>query len=157
MVSGRNRAAFAASTVFMFLLTGCSRPMPVDAPSTSSAGAVTGIHHVLLTVGDLPRSIHFYRDVLGLRLEYESGSFAMLQAGSAGVALSTHPWDFEKAGEPKGVGMIPHLTTDDMQAFAARLTAHGIPWLRQPVRESFGIEAFVADPDGYQWAILAPR
>ena len=152
------KAAFAASTVLMFLLLGCSRPMPVDPPSASpSTGAVTGIHHVLLTVRDLPQSIHFYRDILGMRLQHESGAFAMLQAGSAGVALSTRPWDFEKTGEPKGIGMIPHFTTDDMPAFAARLRANGVPWLRAPVRESFGVEAFVADPDGYQWAILAPQ
>ena len=80
----------------------------------------------------------------------------MLRAGNFGVALSDKPWDFEKKGEPKGVGMIPHFTTPDMDALAERFKEHGIPWLRGPRKESFGIEAFIVDPDGYQWAILAP-
>jgi len=94
--------------------------------------------------------------VLGMRVEHRTAQFVMLQAGGFGMALSTHPWDFEKKGEPKGVGMIPHFTTPNMDEFAARLKENGIPWLRAPVRESFGIEAFIVDPDGYQWAILAP-
>lgn len=53
--------------------------------------------------------------------------------------------------------MIPHFTTADMDKFAARMKENGILWLRGPVRESFGIEAFITDPDGYQWAVLAPR
>ena len=114
------------------------------------------MHHVLLTVADLPRSVQFYRDVLGMQLNYSTANFAMLRAGSFGVALSTHPWEFEKKGEPKGIGMIPHFTTANMDEFAARLRENGVSWLRAPVRESFGIEAFIIDPDGYQWAVLAP-
>jgi len=41
-------------------------------------------------------------------------------------------------------------------ALAARLKEHHIPWLREPKDEGWGIEAFVTDPDGYQWAIVAP-
>jgi catechol 2,3-dioxygenase-like lactoylglutathione lyase family enzyme len=114
------------------------------------------MQHLLLTVKDLSRSLHFYRDVLGMQVDYSSANFAMLRAGNFGVALSTHPWDFEKKGEPKGIGMIPHFTTPNMDEFAARLKQNGVPWLRAPVRESFGIEAFIMDPDGYQLAVLAP-
>jgi len=119
-------------------------------------GVITGMHHLLLTVTDLTRSVHFYQDVLGMRLEYSMEHFAMLRAGDFGVALSTHPWDFEKQGEPKGVGMIPHFTTPNMDEFTIRLKENGVSWLRAPVRETFGIEAFILDPDGYQWAVLAP-
>ncbi len=112
--------------------------------------------HLLLTVADIGRSIHFYRDVLGMHVEYRSLHFVMLRAGNFGVALSSRSWEFEKKGEPKGIGIIPHFTTPNMDQFAARLKEYGIPWLREPVRESFGVEAFIVDPDGYQWAILAP-
>ena len=114
------------------------------------------MHQILVTVSNLDRSIRFYRDALGMKIEYRSFHFAMLTAGKFGVALSDEPWDFEKKGEPKGVGMIPHLTTLDMNAFAARLKQHRIPWLRGPRKESYRIEAFIEDPDGYQWAVLAP-
>jgi glutathione S-transferase fosA5 len=125
-------------------------------PNVSSPGGVTGMDHILLTVTDISRSVHFYRDVMGMRVEYRMLHFAMLRAGNYGVALSSRPWAFEKKGEPKGIGMIPHFTTANMDEFATRLRANGISWLRAPVRESFGIEAFVTDPDGYQWAVLAP-
>ena len=48
------------------------------------------------------------------------------------------------------------LTVRNMDALAARLKEHHIPWLREPKDEGWGIEAFVTDPDGYQWAIVAP-
>lgn len=131
-------------------------PQSISVLDVSSPGAVTGMDHILLTVSDMTRSVEFYRDVLGMRVEYRSLHFAILRAGNYGVALSTRPWPFEKQGEPKGIGMIPHFTTVNMDEFGARLERNGISWLRAPVRESFGIEAFLADPDGYQWAVLAP-
>ncbi len=136
---------------------GCGGPINFGSAKAPSPGAVTGVDHILLTVSDLDRSIRFYRDVLGMQLESRMIHFAMLRAGNFGVALSTRPWEFEKKGEPKGIGMIPHFTTPDMDEFADRLKRFGVPWLRAPVRESFGIEAFIVDPDGYQWAIVAPR
>jgi catechol 2,3-dioxygenase-like lactoylglutathione lyase family enzyme len=145
-----------AVAVLVLSLGGCAAHTEFGPPRASLPGAVTGMHHLLLTVADLSGSVHFYRDVLGMRVEHSMAHFAMLQAGNIGVALSTNPWDFEKKGESKGVGMIPHFTTPNMDEFAARLKQNGVPWLRAPVRESFGIEAFILDPDGYQWAILAP-
>jgi catechol 2,3-dioxygenase-like lactoylglutathione lyase family enzyme len=147
---------FLSVAVFAFALGGCASHTESGQSKAPSPGAVTGMHHVLLTVKDLRRSVHFYRDVLGMRVDYSTDNFAMLAAGNLGIALSTHPWDFEKKGEPKGIGMIPHFTTSNMDEFAARLKENGVPWLRAPVRESFGIEAFIIDPDGYQWAVLAP-
>lgn len=143
-------------SVLALALGGCTANTEFGHAKAPSSGAVTGMHHLLLTVADLSRSVHFYRDVLGMRVEYSGANFVMLRAGNFGVALSTQPWDFEKKGEPKGIGVVPHFTTPDMDEFAARLKENGVPWLRAPVRESFGIEAFILDPDGYQWAVLAP-
>ncbi len=147
---------FIGVAVLALSLGGCAALAESSQSKAPPPGAVTGMHHVLLTVADLPRSVQFYRDVLGMQLNYSTANFAMLRAGSFGVALSTHPWEFEKKGEPKGIGMIPHFTTANMDEFAARLRENGVSWLRAPVRESFGIEAFIIDPDGYQWAVLAP-
>src|SRR5438067_10532454 len=136
-----------------FLVTlGCAH---IDYGKAPSPGAVTGCDHILLTVADLDRSEHFYRDVLGLREEGHLKHFVMLRAGGFGVFVSDQPWDFEKKGDPKGIGMIPHFTTPDMNALAERLKQNHIPWLREPRKEFFGTEAFIIDPDGYQWAIVA--
>jgi catechol 2,3-dioxygenase-like lactoylglutathione lyase family enzyme len=147
---------FLAVALLVLALGGCGPHTESGQSKAPSPGDVTGMHHLLLTVADLQRSVQFYRDVLGMQVDYSTANFAMLRAGKFGVALSTHPWDFEKKGEPKGIGMIPHFTTPNMDEFAARLKENGVPWLRAPIRESFGIEAFIIDPDGYQWAVLAP-
>jgi glutathione S-transferase fosA5 len=153
----RLTCGFFASLVAALLgFASCTPMIDFGTPNVSSPGGVTGMDHILLTVSDMSRSVAFYRDVMGMRMEYRSLHFAMLRAGNYGVALSSRPWAFEKKGEPKGIGMIPHFTTANMDEFAARLKKNGISWLRAPVRESFGIEAFVTDPDGYQWAVLAP-
>ncbi len=34
---------------------------------------ISGVHHAGFTVSDMDRSIAFYRDVLGLRVIYDSG------------------------------------------------------------------------------------
>src|SRR5262245_59389222 len=145
---------FLAGALLSF--PGCTHTIDFGTTDASSPGVVTGVDHILLTVSDISRSIEFYRDVLGMHMEYGSLHFAMLRAGTYGVALSTRPWPFEKKGEPMGIGMIPHFTTSNMDDFAARLQKNGVSWLRAPARESFGIEAFFTDPDGYQWAVLAP-
>ena len=145
-----------AMAALMLLFYGCVAPMDFGPSKAPTPGAVTGMDHILLTVADLDKSVRFYRDVLGMRVEFRAIHFAILRAGKFGVALSTRPRDFEKKGEPKGIGTIPHFTTPNMDDFAARLKKHGIPWLRGPMRESFGIEAFIVDPDGYQWAVVAP-
>jgi len=138
---------------WVVLGSGCAR---IDYGKAATPGAVTGVDHILLSVGDLDRSAHFYRDVLGMTQQQRFQHFVMLKAGNFGIILSTQPWEFEHKGEPKGIGQIPHFTTPDMGAFEARLKASGVPWLRGPKKEFFGTEAFFVDPDGYQWAVLAP-
>jgi len=141
-----------------FVVLGCSIQPTQNPqyPSGDAAPPVTGVDHILLTVLDLDRSLKFYHDVLGLTVAHNSWHFVWLKAGAFGIALSDKPWRFEKKGEPKGVGMIPHFTVRDMDALAATLKEHHVPWLREPKDEGWGIEAFVADPDGYQWAFVAP-
>ena len=51
---------------------------------------VEGIDHVALTVRDVPRSVAWYRDVLGLERQYEEvwGDFpAVVGAGTTALAL----------------------------------------------------------------------
>ena len=53
--------------------------------------------------------------------------------------------------------MYPHFEVDNVEALAARLKAHGYTIVQEPQQHSFGTEAFVADPDGYVWALVGPR
>jgi catechol 2,3-dioxygenase-like lactoylglutathione lyase family enzyme len=126
----------------------------VIAEESAPAFRVKNVHHILLTVKDLDTSIHFYRDVLGLTLDQQYKTFAMLRAGEFGVYLSSNPWPFDKHGAEKGAGIFPHFEVDNMDALVARLKSSGVTILQEPKGYSWGKECFALDPDGYQWSFV---
>jgi catechol 2,3-dioxygenase-like lactoylglutathione lyase family enzyme len=115
---------------------------------------IKNVHHILLTVKDLEASLHFYQDILGLTLEQRYKTFAMLNAGTFGVYLSTKPWSFDKRAEEKGAGIFPHFEIDNMDALVTTLKKNNIPLLQEPKSYSWGKECFALDPDGYQWSFV---
>jgi lactoylglutathione lyase len=124
------------------------------AEESTPAFRVKNVHHILLTVKDLDASIHFYRDVLGLTLDQQYKTFAMLRAGEFGVYLSTRPWPFDKQSAEKGAGIFPHFEIDNMDALVARLKSSGVTILQEPKSYSWGKECFALDSDGYQWSFV---
>ncbi len=60
-----------------------------------------GMCELVLRVGDIPRSVAFYRDVVGLAIEYESSDWAWLWTGGAGtrprLGLTSRPLSFGAA------------------------------------------------------------
>jgi Glyoxalase/Bleomycin resistance protein/Dioxygenase superfamily len=76
--------AVAGKSVKLFKghYTSCAPKIDFGAPNVASPGGVTGMDHILLTVSDISRSVHFYRDVMGMRVEYRMLHFAMLRAGN---------------------------------------------------------------------------
>jgi lactoylglutathione lyase len=132
------------------LFTFCS----LRAEEGTSGFHIKNVHHILLTVKDLDASLHFYRDLLGLTLDQQYKTFAMLRAGNFGIYLSTKPWPFDKSAAEKGAGIFPHFEVDDMTALVARLKSSGVTILQEPKSYSWGKECFALDPDGYQWSFI---
>ena len=117
------------------------------------------IDHILLEVGDLRKSIAFYHDLLGLEIKSQSKDFAMLQSGNVGVFLSITHWDWEQkrpTNARPGWGMNPHFEVADVAATVERARKAGYRIAQEPRKYSCGTEAFVADPDGYVWALITP-
>ena len=117
------------------------------------------IDHILLEVADLKKSIAFYHDFLGLEIKSQSGDFAMLQSGNVGVFLSTGHWDWDEkrpANVRPGWGMYPHFAVMDVAQMLERARKAGYRIAQEPRKYSWGTEAFVADPDGYVWALVSP-
>ena len=117
------------------------------------------IDHILLEVSNLKASIRFYRDFLGLRLKSQSDWFVMLESGNVGVFLRNSRWGWEKprqSGEQLGLGMYPHFDVDDAAAMVDKARRAGYRVVQEPRNHDFGTEAFVADPDGYAWALVSP-
>jgi catechol 2,3-dioxygenase-like lactoylglutathione lyase family enzyme len=115
------------------------------------------IDHILLEVADLEKSITFYHDFLGLNVKSQSKDFATLESANVGVFLSSGHWDWDEKppmNSRPGWGMYPHFAVVDVAATVERARKAGYKIAQEPRKYNWGTEAFVADPDGYVWALI---
>ena len=101
---------------------------------------------IMVVVKDMKRSLAFYRDALGLKLDFESPHWSQLSAGDIKIGL--HPEGKEVKVSPT-TGLSFGFYVPDVQQAAAELKARGARMLMEPRKESFGWLAIVSDPDGY--------
>ena len=123
-----------------------------------AAVAQPSIHHILLEVEDLDRSVAFYRDRMGLTLKSRSKDFITLDSENVGVYLWSARWDWEekpRENERSGLGMYPHFAVKDARVTVEALREAGDAIVQEPRSYNWGVEAFVADPDGYTWALIS--
>lgn len=163
----------AAALSFVLFAAGCEQaektaakpePAPVEAregkQESPAASSAPSIHHILLEVADLERSVAFYRDRMGLKVKSQSSEFATLESANVGVYLWSKRWDWEKPrqeGERNGLGMYPHFAVDDVGAWTRRLKDAGVTIVQEPREYKTFSEAFIADPDGYTWALIKSK
>src|SRR6266568_2222737 len=96
--------------------------------------------HVHLPVPELARSVAFYRDQLGLEVEFTSDSMAEFPA--AGLVLDQEG-RFTRSPAPVTVG----LAVDDVDSLFAELAGRGVPVTEPPRDRSWGVRNFyVTDP-----------
>jgi glyoxylase I family protein len=124
----------------------------------------------LLQVYDMPRSVRFYRDVLGFEVHSTSPvlgqdrfHWAWLQLGGAELMLNTaYEFDNERPAEPDRSRSAAHNDTvlyfacPDIEDAYQELCAKGVP-VKEPVITGYGMkQIYVEDPDGYalcfQWS-----
>jgi lactoylglutathione lyase len=123
------------------------------------------ILHTMLRVGDLDRSIAFYRDVLGMQLksrqDYPGGEFTLAFLGfendSAEIEL-TYNWGRDRYELGDAYGHIA-LAVDDAAAACDRVRARGGRVVREagPMKHGRTVIAFVEDPDGYKIEFIERR
>ncbi len=116
--------------------------------------------HSMVRVLDLDAAIHFYVDLLGLKIvrrnDYESGRFSLvyLSSGAEGDPAEvelTWNWDeTESYGNARNFGHLA-FAVDDIYAACERLQEGGVTILRPP-RD--GRMAFVKSPDGISIELL---
>jgi catechol 2,3-dioxygenase-like lactoylglutathione lyase family enzyme len=107
-----------------------------------------GIDHVGIRYRDLPRAVAWFRDVLGLSIEYEERTMAFVSAGSDGSHLAL----FQAEGdEPLRQPHHVALRVPDPEEAQAALRAAGVP-LRQ-VGPNLGFE----DPEGTVFHFMPTR
>jgi lactoylglutathione lyase len=121
----------------------------------------------MLRVGDLERSIAFYRDVLGMSLlrrhEYPDGQFTLAflgygpEAEQAAIEL-THNWGTERYELGTAFGHVA-LEVDDAAAACAEIKRRGGTVVREagPMKHGSTVIAFVQDPDGYKIELIQKK
>ena len=103
---------------------------------------IMGTDFVLFHVSDLQRAITFYRDVLGLSLDFykDEWQWAEFDAGNVTLTLS--------GGWPSGGGGVIALAVPDLEVASREVQENGIP-VRRPLHElatCWHLE--ILDPDG---------
>lgn len=110
----------------------------------------------ILYVIDLEKSLTFYRDLLGLPIKMQHGTYTEFDTGSTILALNTR----------KGVKELTSLSipekhtcsqtfelgfvVDDVPDTVEKLRAQGVTILVEPVVKPWGQTiAYIADPDGH--------
>jgi lactoylglutathione lyase len=112
------------------------------------------VGYVILFVGDLERSIAFYRDVIGLPFKLHGDGYAEFATRGARFGL----YDRNRLGEltghgpraPASPGGEVVFLVGDVDAEAERLRAAGVAILKGPVDRPWGHRTLhLEDPDGF--------
>ena len=116
---------------------------------------LTQINNVMLGTTDLARSLAFYRDTLGLAIQFEMPGFVFLNAGGVTLSLSEA---HAKLATPGAGGTEIVFGVADVTAAHAALKARGVQFLNAP-RNVTGDQwaANFRDPDGHLLSIFGPE
>lgn len=122
------------------------------------------ILHTMLRVRNLEKSLHFYTEILGMKLlrqkDYPEGKFTLAFVGfhpeSEGAVIElTYNWDTHEYTLGNAFGHIA-IAVEDVYAACERIRAAGGIISREPgpMKHGTTILAFVKDPDGYAIELL---
>jgi predicted enzyme related to lactoylglutathione lyase len=119
-------------------------------------GRITGVGGVFFKSPDPKALAVWYRDVMGIRIETWGG--ATLPTDTPGhppvVVWSPYP-DTPESMAPSTRDFIVSFAVDDLDAFAARLSAKGVAVHREPADPN-GRFAWILDPDGTKIELWQP-
>jgi lactoylglutathione lyase len=120
------------------------------------------LEHLAYTViyaSDMEKSTVFYRDVLGIPVDYAVEGWTQFK--SQGAALVLHPKLEHQKNHVSGSAVHITFRLDNLEAEYTRLIANAVRFLAPPARTGFGKHATLIDPDGNQidlieWAFSQP-
>jgi len=116
----------------------------------------------LLVVGDLERSVAWYRDVLGAELVGEYGGTSavfrfvgdwLLLVTGGGPTADKPTVTMAAPGDPETASAELIVAVPDCRAAHAELSGRGAVFLADPVEYPWEIRAFFRDPDGHLFEI----
>lgn len=108
---------------------------------------------ILLHPSELERSQRFYRDTLGLAIYREFGS-----RDAPGLVFFLGNGFLEVSGQSadrQGSTLAIWFQVRDVQLEHERMLAAGVPVIREPQQEPWGlVEMWIADPDGVRIVLV---
>ncbi len=109
----------------------------------------------MLGVRDMDRALAFYRDALGLAVQFAAGGFAFLKAGGAAVVLR-HAADLPETDDERRVELVFHV--EDIDGAHRALRERGVAFRVAPrIVTGDRLAADFRDPDGHVLSIFGPR
>jgi catechol 2,3-dioxygenase-like lactoylglutathione lyase family enzyme len=123
-----------------------------DVPAPAEGLLVT----MFLTVANVPRSVAFYRDVLGGKVVRERDP-AVIRLGNAWVLLNPGGGPTpDKPGmtlappnDPSRATSFLNLRVADIEATHRQFSARGAEFLTPPIPKRGEVRCYLRDPDGY--------
>lgn len=123
--------------------------------------------HTMLRVGDIERSIHFYTDIMGMRLlrrhEFPTGKFTLAFVGytdeADGTVIElTCNWGVDDYELGTAFGHIA-VAVEDAAAACGAIRQRGGKIVREagPMKGGSTVIAFVEDPDGYKIELIEKK
>ncbi len=118
------------------------------------------VSHAIVFVGDMKRSVSFYRDVLGLPLKFETSHWTEFATEGATLALHASESDGGAPDDPERVPAgrcRPGFSVPNHDEFHARMVARKVRCIQEP-KDVFGVRiAQYADPDGLGISVSQAR
>ena len=133
-------------------------------------GRFRGVHHPAFATADVDRTVHFWRDLLGLRLVYTSGGPGERQyffEVAAGSYVAFFEWEGVEAPRPKRPGqavagpfLFDHLCLavedeEHLWELSDRLFAADYP-ITDAVDHGFAHSVYTFDPNNVPLELAAP-
>jgi lactoylglutathione lyase len=118
------------------------------------------VNYAIVLVGDMKRSVAFYRDVVGLPLKFESPGWTEFATDGATLALHASEGAKSPPDDPHKIPTgrcRPGLSVADLDEFHRRMVDRGVPCVQEP-KAVFGARvAQYLDPDGLAISVSEER
>jgi lactoylglutathione lyase len=109
------------------------------------------LSYAIQYVADMDRAVRFYRDVLGLRLRFESSGWSEFSTGETSLAL--HPASSKNPAGSVELG----FTVGNLETFYQEMSAKGVRFSLPPTKQDFaGTLAQFLDSEGGRSSVAEP-